>query len=197
MEYWNNSEELAQEYANDLKPLRAQHRRYSELKSYYLEMEKQCQECAKWDESMDYRMKYEAMCLEVKEIASIISSSEYSIKWLRTGNEPRSTSSVEKLTYEQRTIQVSDVDQALMYLNTLKTDYKEMNAEDLEQLHIFLNAMTPREKDAFVSIKGQSNTYKQTAAFMGISESSVRQYVKRAEEKIEKYIENGLQISLF
>lgn len=197
MENWNNSEELAQEYANDLKPLRAQHKQCSELKAYYLEMEKQCQEQSKWDESLDYRAKYEVMSLEVKEISSIITSSEYSIKWLRTGNEPRSTASVEKLTYEQRTVQVSDVDQALMYLNTLKTDYKEMSSEELEQLHIFLSVMTPREKDAFISVKGQGNTLRQTASFMGISDSSVRQYVKRAEEKIEKHLENGLQVSLF
>lgn len=197
MKNWNNSDELANEYANDLKGLKTLYNDYKNKMTNCLEKEKECEECGLWDASQEWRLKYEAYRLDAKEISSIISSSEYAIKWLRSGEEPRNATSITQLSYEQRTVYVSDVDQALMYLNTLKTDYPKMDKEQLHELHIFLHGMSVRERDVFVSIKGKGNTLEETAGFLEIGISSVRNYLKRAEKKVEKYIEKGVQTALF
>lgn len=194
---WNNSEELANEYASDLCALKHAYIDLKAKRDNCLRMEKECQECGEWDRAQSFRAQYREYLLNAKELGSIISSSEYSIKWLRSGSEPKSISSVTQLSYEQRTISVSDVDQALMYLNTLKTDYSKMNEEQLHELNIFLNGMTTREREAFISIKGQGNSFEETAQFMGVGISTVQCYLKRAEEKVAKYLEKGLQTALF
>ncbi|WP_373836328.1 sigma factor-like helix-turn-helix DNA-binding protein [Jeotgalibaca arthritidis] len=197
MQNWNNSDDLANEYATDLKALKSLYNDYKAKRDNCLKRERECQEQGDWDTAQTYREEYQQHLTNAKEIGSIISSSEYSIKWLRTGAEPKTVASVTQLSYEQRTVLVSDVDQALMYLNTLKTEYSKMDEEKLHELHIFLNGMTERERDAFISIKGQGNSFEKTAQFMGVSKGTVQDYIKRAEDKIARHLDKGLQISLF
>lgn len=197
MKNWNNSDELANEYASDLKALKSLCNDYKGKRDNCLKLERECEEQGEWEKAEVYRAEYQEHRLNAKEISSIISSSEYSIKWLRNGSEPRAAASITQLSYEQRTVLVSDVDQALMYLNTFRIEYSKMDEEKLHELHIFLKVMTERERDAFVSVKGQGNTLEETAHFMGVSKGTVQDYIKRAEDKIVKHIDNGLQTTLF
>lgn len=188
--------ELAQEYANDLKPLRE---RYSLLKTQrdnYLKYVKECEEKQEWASADEYKAEYINYRQRCKEVGAIISSSQYSIQWLRNGHEPQGPG-ISKLPYTKREQQVGDIDQALTYLNTLETTYPEMSEDELAELNGFLNMLSPREKDVFVSIRGKNNTHKQTAEYLGISESAMYSYLRRAEEKIEKALDNSLQMSLF
>lgn len=189
MKSWNNSDELAESYLNDLKPLKALYSYFKDRRDICLKLEVECQEQGEWTLAGEFKQDYKDYRERMKKISAIISSSEYSIKWLQVGKEPIVNVNVSRLSYDQRTILVSDVDEVLMYLNTLQTDYPKMNEQQLERLYKIIDGLTPRERDAFISIKGQRNTYRKTAEFMEISESSVRSYVKRAEYKIQKHLE--------
>lgn len=197
MENWNNSDELAELYANDLKRLIALYNLYRDLRQGYLELQLQCENDGQWDKSLEYKQLRKEIRLQMKIIGPIVSSSRYSIRWLKTGNEPKSGHPVSRLSYTQRTVSVSDVDQALTYLNHLKTDYREMTDDERAELDIFLNGMSTREREVFVSVRGKRNTFEMTAEYLNISKSAVQEYLKRAESKILKTLDNNVQTSLF
>lgn len=188
MENWNNSEELANEYANDLKPLKSLYRYFKERRDICLKLELECEEQGEWELAEGFKEDCIKYRNRMKEIQPIISNSEYAIKWLKNGVEPTREISITQLSYEQRTVYVSDVDQALMYLNTFQADYPKMGETDLERMNVVFSLMTTKQKDAFISVRGQGNTYERTAEFMGISVSSVRCHLSRAEEKIRKLL---------
>lgn len=55
---------------------------------------------------------------------------------------------------------------------------------DLDQL---LSVLTPREREAFVLVRGHNCTYREVARFMGLrSVGTVANLVKRAERKVRK-----------
>lgn len=198
MKNWNNSDDLAEMYADDLKPLKAVYNYFRDRRNIYLKLTNDCENEGEWELAESFRLDYLEYRERAKEIGAIISSSQFSIDWLRQGYEPVPGKVGSSAT--QKVIALgssSDVDQALVYLNQLKTEYSEMTEEELQELHIFLQGMTPQEKDVFISIKGQGNTFKQTAQFMGISKSTVQKYLKRAEKKVEKHLEIGIQTALF
>lgn len=188
--------ELAQEYANDLKPLRA---RYSCLKTQRdncLRYAKKCEEQQKWTLADEYRAEYIDYRQRCKDIGAIIASSQYSIQWLKKGHEPQGTG-VSKLPYTKREVQVNDIDKVLTIQNTFETTYPELTEDELAEVHSFLSMLSKRERDVFVSIRGKGNTHSETASYLGISESAMYSYLRRAEEKIDKKLNNALQMSLF
>ena len=99
MQNWNNSDDLANEYATDLKALKSLYNDYKTKRDNCLKLERECQEQGDWDAAQTYREEYQQHLTNAKEIGSIISSSEYSIKWLRTGAEPKTVASVTQLSY--------------------------------------------------------------------------------------------------
>lgn len=197
MKNWNNSDELAELYADDLRGLVSLYNEYKVLREEYLQLQFQCENEGKWDESLRYKGLRKEIRLQMKIIGPIVSSSRYVIQWLRTGNEPKSGHPVSRLSYTQRTVSVSDVDQALTYLNHLKTDYHEMTDDERAELDIFLNGMSTREREVFISICGKRNTFEVTAEYLNISKSAVQEYLKRAESKILKTLDDNVQTSLF
>lgn len=194
---WNNSKELAMEYANDLVVLRRLHAKYKIERDKYLSDSLAAEECGEWDKAMRCKEAYLDYRLRCRELSAIISSSQYSIDWLKAESEPRYVTSVKKLPYTNREVKVSDVDQALIYLNQLKTEYRQMTEDEKTELDTFLNGMSTREREVFISIKGKSNTYEETSNYLGISKASVQKYLERAEKKVLKVLENDVQTTLF
>lgn len=197
MKNWNNSDELAIEYANDLKALTSLYNDLKEQATIYYDRQKECEQEGKWDESIKFKKLKQQTRLQMKEIGPIVSSSRYSIQWLRRGSEPTSNTPVSKLSYEQRTTSVSNVDQSLIYLNTLKTELPEMDEEQLFDMRQRMHKLSNREYDVYVSIKGKGNTYEQTAGYLSIKVSTVSEYMKRAEKKLARMLEESFQGSLF
>jgi len=193
----SSPQQLAQEYSDDLKPLKAIYSFLKDRRDNSIQCVKECEESGEWDLSEEFRADYIEYRQRCRDIGGIISSSQFSIKWLKQGFEPRTGGVLINGYSNKKTVRVPDVDQALVYLNTFKSEYKKMSEEDKLQLKDRLGNLTPRERDVFISVRGQANSYEQTAAFLGISKNSVRSYLKRAEEKIQKGLEQGLQTSLF
>jgi len=188
--------ELAQEYADGLRPIRALYSYFKTRRDNCLSLVKECENAQQWDLSFEFKGMYEEYRERAKELSSVISSSQYSIQWLRTGFEPQSGGTA-KLPNIYKEVRVSDVDQALTYLNLLKTEYQEMTEDQLIELDAFLNTLSPREKETFVSIRGKGNTYEETAAYLGVTKSAVQTYLKRAEKKVWRHVKEGVQTSLF
>ncbi len=54
------------------------------------------------------------------------------------------------------------------------------------QLLTALDILSPQEREAFLMVKGEGLSYGETADLMGISKSTVQDYVNRAKAKISK-----------
>lgn len=186
---------LINEYSTDLKATRSVCRALKDKRDNYLKKMLKAEDEQKWEESLHFRAKYEEYRERAKELSSIISSSQFSIDWLKTGFEPKTK--VSKLPYTQREVVIDDVDQALIYLNTTEHEYSKLSKEELEKLDDYMEILAPREKEAFLSIRGKGNTYQETAEYMGVTRSTVQSYIKQAEMKFQKAIDEGVQTSLF
>ena len=189
------NQELIDEYQRDLRATRAVWNGLKDKRDNYLELKKEAMRKQEWAKYLQYEELAKEYRERAQELSSIISSSQFSIDWLKQGFEPRTK--VSKLPYKQREVIVSDVDQALIYLNTTKDQYIELTAEEKKELDDYLNILTPREKDVFLSIRGKGNTYQATADYLGISESATGEYMRRARQKIEKAVDEGVQTALF
>lgn len=188
--------ELAQEYAKDLKQLKGIYNFLKERRDNAFKLVKECQEHQAWELAEEFKANYIDYRQRCKDIGAIISSSQYSIQWLRTGHEPQG-SGVSKLPYTKREVQVDDVDKVLTLQNTFETTYPNLSEDELAEVHSFLSMLSERERDVFVSIRGKRNTHSQTARYLGISESAMYSYLRRAEKKINKKVNSTLQMSLF
>lgn len=188
--------ELAQEYANDLKPLKDIYSFLKARRDNYLNLVKECEEEGEWELAAEFNTEYIDYRQRCKDISSIISSSQYSIQWLRKGHEPQGPG-VSKLPYTKREVSVNDIDKILTIQNTFETTYPNLTDDQLAELTSFLSILSERERDVFISIKGKGNTHSETAYYLGISESAMYSYLRRAEEKIDKRLNSALQMSLF
>ncbi|WP_265458705.1 sigma factor-like helix-turn-helix DNA-binding protein [Enterococcus sp. HY326] len=190
-------QELAKEYINDLKPLKAILKHLKARRDIYLKLVTECEENQEWELAADFESDYQDYKLRASQISSIISSSEFSIRWLKTGQEPKSYSGESKLPYEKRTVSVSDVDQALIFMNQFKYQYNQLSEDDLAKVNDYLARLTPQEKAVYISIKGQGNSYKQTAIYLKVSKTTVQEYLKRGEAKVKENLKIGVQTTLF
>lgn len=187
--------ELAEEYKDDLKPLKANLRRFKKLRDKYSQLKRKHENRGEWALALSYSELYLKYKTKAEKLGPIISSSEYSIHWLQTGSEPQSGRSVSRLSYEQRTRIVPEVEDVLTFINfTLKGDLTD---DELAKIDDYLSCLTERERDAYISIRGKGNSYEETATFPGVSKSTVQSYVKRATQKIEQALDSGVQTALF
>lgn len=57
------------------------------------------------------------------------------------------------------------------------------------KLRNILSSLTPREREAFILIRGQGISFRETARYMGVrSPGTITNLVKRAERKIRREI---------
>lgn len=190
------ADELVREYTDDLKPIKAVYNYYREQMNICLILLKECEEEQEWDLSAEYRKDYQRFKARAKELGSIISSSEYSIKWLRDAKEPGNRREIGRKSRYQRTEYWGDIE-AKAIINYRDESSENLTEEDKVILHEILSCLSAREYEAYVSIFGKGNSYQETANFMGIAKSSVQTLINRGIIKIDSIIKNGTNILLF
>ncbi|MEG0286005.1 MAG: sigma factor-like helix-turn-helix DNA-binding protein [Vagococcus sp.] len=192
---WKYADELEQEYRNDLKGVRRRLEFLKKKESYLSKLKKDCEEQGKWkkipiivEERADARKR-------IKILGEVVSSSMYSIEWLRDAKEPGARREISRRSRYQRTVYWSDMDRQTF--NEFRGGYDNLTDDDLLKLKEFMTELTDREKDVVVSVVGKGNSYQETADFIGISKSSVRTYLDRGMNKINIALTRGSQTTLF
>ncbi len=188
------ADELINEYTTDLKPIKALYSYYRDHRNICLILFKECEEAQEWELSVEFRNDYQYYKARAKELGSIISSSEYSIQWLRDAKEPGNRREIGRRSRYQRTELWSDIDKSMMI--NFRNNFQGMSKENSKRLDECLEILSNREKEAIISIVGKSNSYKETAEYLGVSRSSIQSYIDRGMDKINNMLENGTQISL-
>lgn len=192
---WKYADELEQEYRNDLKAVR---RRLEELKNrrdYLLKYKRECENHGKWKEIPAIREELIELKKPISILGGVVSSSMYSIEWLRDAKEPGARREISNRSRYQRTQLWSNMD--LVVVNKFRFDSENLSEEDLKKLDDYMSCLTDREKEAINSVVAKGNSYQETADYMGVSRSTVQSYVNRGMEKLNKSLINGAQTSLF
>ena len=192
---WKYADELEREYRNDLKGVK---RRLEELKNrrdYLLKRKKECENQKKWTEYQEVSEELIKLKKPISVLGEVVSSSMYSIEWLRDAKEPGARREISNRSRYQRTQLWSDMD--LMVVNKFRFDSEGLTEEDLKKLDDYMSCLTDREKEAINSVVAKGNSYQKTADYMGVSRSTVQSYVNRGMEKLNKTLIDGAQMSLF
>ena len=190
------ADELINEYTTDLKPIKALYSYYRNHRNVCLILFKECEEAQEWELSVEFRNDYQYYKARAKELGSIISSSEYSIQWLRDAKEPGNRREIGRRSRYQRTELWGEIE-ATALKNYRDKDLESITAEDKKVLEEILSYLSPREYEAYVSIFGKGNSYRATAEYMQLSRSSVQTLINRSSVKINEIIKVGANTALF
>lgn len=190
------ADELINEYTNGLKPIKALYSYYRNHRNICLILFKECEEAQEWELSVEFRNDYQYYKARAKELGSIISSSEYSIQWLRDAKEPGNRREIGRRSRYQRTELWGEIEAAALK-NYRDSDLENLRNEDKKVLEEILSCLSPREYESYVSIFGKGNSYQETADYMQLSRSSVQTLINRSIQKINEVIKYGANTSLF
>lgn len=125
-------------------------------------------------------------------------SLEFAINWMKTGHPPGNIRGVERrAAYEKE----KPIDPLLMqrYFRSQEPTY---SWDDHEQEHVItpsekqvidaaMSSLSPKELEVFLMFKGYSFSQYKIAEMMGISRSSVKTMINRANKKVSKILQES------
>lgn len=110
---------------------------------------------------------------------------DYAIEWMETGRRPGSKRGIERLAAYQREIPTDIIEKYMQPTPKLETGaYDEQH---YYQMEFILAMLTDRERECFEMHVGGMVPMREIAKSMGISFTTVQQFLKRAEAKVKKY----------
>lgn len=129
---------------------------------------------------------------EMEIISEMISDCNYVIEWLRTGKRPGNRRGIERRAAYQREKLMDPlkmqafVTQSSAGSPSNLTDWQRFQIEDA------LSRLSPRERECYVLAHGECFSFKEIADMLGISKSSVEEYVERAQSKVTQELATSL-----
>lgn len=194
--------DIIESYREDLKVLRRQHQQIA-AKRKLIKIKVLGKECQKIE---DQRTDDERN--QQKILASMISSTEYALYWLETGNEKKAESLNASIPKRVREQLWADVDECIKWQSKKNANQLfRKDSEDqiqnkekelkLEQVNEILSVFSEREKELFLLRHTVMMSEEECAQKMGIAVGTVKSMSQRIRDKIDRYFEYGHQISLF
>ncbi|CCO11306.2 sigma-70, region 4 family protein [Carnobacterium maltaromaticum LMA28] len=190
------ADELINEYTTDLKPIKALYSYYRDHRNICLILFKECEEAQEWELSVEFRNDYQYYKARAKELGSIISSSEYSIQWLRDAKEPGNRREIGRRSRYQRTELWGEIE-GVALKNYRDSDLETLTDQDKKVIKEILSCLSPKEYEAYVSIFGKGNSYKTTAEYLGLSRGNIQTLISRSLKKIDICVTKGVNTNLF
>ncbi|MBO0477943.1 hypothetical protein DOK76_12790 [Vagococcus sp. DIV0080] len=192
---WKYADELETEYRNDLKGVISRLEELKKHRDYLLKYKIECENQSRWKEISTIREELIELKRTISILGGVVSSSMYSIEWLRDAKEPGARREISNRSRYQRTQLWPNMD--LIVVNKFRFESENLTEDDLKKLDDYMSCLTDREKEAINSIVAKGNSYQKTAEYMGVSRSTVQSYVNRGMEKLNKSLIDSAQTSLF
>jgi RNA polymerase sigma-70 factor (ECF subfamily) len=149
---------------------------------------KQLEEKLKLDLSIDEQISIREQISffegEKRVVSEMISDCEWTIEWLETGRRPGNRRGIERRAAYQREKLMDPIRmQAFVYKSTAGSpanlsEWQRFQIEDAQ------SRLTPRERECYVLAHGECFSLSEIGRMLGISKSSVEEYVDRAQKKI-------------
>lgn len=196
-----NIEEL---YRQDLRQLRKQHKAISSKRQIVHHKILGKNQCFLEDNRTDVEKR------DQRIIAEMVSSTEYALFWIQTGNEQPydkpSRSSLPKHKRDQLWASMDDLIQLRVGKDLAAevwNNYERKNALDMQkeerlaQTKEVISTLSPREQELFHLRYAAMLSESEAAEKMGVELGTVKAMAQRIREKIERYFKIGYQMSLF
>lgn len=125
-------------------------------------------------------------------IKDMITDLEFAIEWMETGRRPGNKRGIERRAAYQRERAFDPLLMQKYFRSADDLDYKwdDNIKEDLisewdqERIKDALSVLTDREREIYLMSRGYSLPYKDISKYLGITVSTVKTNIKRAEKKI-------------
>jgi positive control factor len=120
---------------------------------------------------------------EERILQSAADSLKYSIQYLNTGREPGTRRGAHRRSREQREIPFDPY-----WINNHRVPIvagEPVSEEDRELLDDLLDLLTCHERQAFKLVRGQGQSFSETARLLNVSKGTVQNLVERAERKLK------------
>ena len=127
-----------------------------------------------------------------KTISGMISDCEYAIEWLATGRRPGNKRGIERLAAYQREKLVDPLKMQAYVQNSKAGSPSNLTEWQRFQIKDALSRLSDRERDCYVLAHGECFSFSKIADLLGISKSSVEEYVESAQRKISEDLQSSL-----
>lgn len=121
---------------------------------------------------------------------------DYTIEWLEKGRRPGNKRGVERLAAYQREIPFELMER---YANPPpRAVIRTENGANMEYLHMeyILSLLSERERECYEFKIGGLHTEREIADIIGVTRTSVQEFLKRAQTKINKYKSQPMPLKL-
>lgn len=124
-------------------------------------------------------------------IGEMISDCDYSQEWQQTGRRPGNRRGIERTAAYQREKLIDPIRIQAYVSGNHAGSPSNLSDYDRERLEKALSLLSDRERECFVMAHGQNFSYGYIASLIGVSKGTVQDYVKRAQIKVSKELEDN------
>lgn len=127
-----------------------------------------------------------------KVISGMKSDCEFVIEWLNTGRRPGNKRGIERRAAYQKEVLMDPI--RMQAFTTNSSAGSPSNLSDWEKFKIedALSRLSTREKECYILAHGECFSFNEISKMLLIKKGSVEEYVRRAQEKISKDLEESL-----
>jgi len=128
---------------------------------------------------------------EKKTMSEMISSTQFSLDWLKNGFHPENRRGIHRRSMAQRTIPINP-----LYMQSFASpgscgSYTTLSDYERFQIEDALSELSEQERQVFTLHRGLGFSLRQIALEMDLTKSSVQTCLERAEEKINRKKQNS------
>lgn len=127
-----------------------------------------------------------------KVISGMISDCEYTMEWLSTGRRPGNKRGIENLAAYQREKLMDPLRMQAFVSRSTAGSPSNLSDWQMYQIEDALSRLSNRERECYVLAHGECFSFSYIADMLGITKSSVEEYVTRAQKKISEDLVSSL-----
>ncbi|MCR8983213.1 sigma factor-like helix-turn-helix DNA-binding protein [Brevibacillus laterosporus] len=126
---------------------------------------------------------------DIELLGEMISSVDFIIEWIKTGKRPGKKRGIERRAAYEREILVDPITIQSYVNNGVAGSPANITDSQRKELEEALSILSKREKECYTLAHGRGFTQYEVANLLLISRGTVDKYIRRAQEKISRYLQ--------
>lgn len=127
-----------------------------------------------------------------KVISGMKSDCEFVIEWLNTGRRPGNKRGIERRAAYQIEKPMDPLRMQAFASKSTAGSPSNLSDWEMYQIEDALSRLSSREKECYILAHGECFSFNEIARMLQIQKGSVEEYIKRAQEKIRRDLEESL-----
>jgi RNA polymerase sigma factor (sigma-70 family) len=129
---------------------------------------------------------------ELEIIKDMIADVNFAIQWMHTGRLPGSRRGIDRRAAYQRNKLVDPLIMQAFANRSTAGSPANISEDERAQIEMALCTLSERERDCYQLAHGECFSFADIAGMLGITKSSVQEYVERAHKKVSEELENNM-----